>query len=72
VLGDVETELIVVPGIMSQNLPVESHWHIRGMRRLGVPKEDVEVVWECVQLVVKFLGTSMDKVPTVEAVEPDV
>ncbi|KAJ5832535.1 hypothetical protein N7474_000846 [Penicillium riverlandense] len=72
VLDDMDTEMVVAPGIMSQNLPLESHWHIRGMRRLGIPKEDVEVVWDCVQLVGKFFGTRMDRVPTVEMVEPDV
>lgn len=72
VLDDVDTELVVLPGIMSQNLPTQTHWHIRGARRLGLPKEEVQVVWDCVQLVARFLGVSLDKVPTVEQVEYDV
>ncbi|BCR88773.1 uncharacterized protein ACHE_41338S [Aspergillus chevalieri] len=72
VLDDVDTQLVVLPGIMSQNLKTETHWHIRGTRRLGVPKEDVQVIWDCVQLVAEFFGIKLNRVPTVDAVEPDV
>ncbi|KAF7718479.1 Uncharacterized protein PECH_003718 [Penicillium ucsense] len=72
VLDDVDTQLVVLPGIMSQNLPNETHWHIRGTRRLGVPKEEVQVIWDCVQLVAQFFGVKLNKVPTVDQVEPDV
>lgn len=72
VLDDVDTQLVVLPGIMSQNLPNETHWHIRGTRRLGLPKEEVQVIWDCVQLVARFFGVELNKVPTVEQVEYDV
>lgn len=72
VLGDVDTQLVVLPGIMSQNLPNETHWHIRGTRRLGIPQEEVKVIWDCVQLVAQFFDTKLNKVPTVKSVEYDV
>ncbi|EAU33692.1 conserved hypothetical protein [Aspergillus terreus NIH2624] len=72
VLDDVDTEMVVLPAIMSQNLKAVTHWHIRGTRRLGLPKEDVQIVWDCVQLVAGFFGVKLDKVPTVEEVEYDV
>ena len=72
VLDDVDTQLVVLPGIMSQNLPNETHWHIRGTRRLGLPKGEVQVIWDCVQLVAKFFDVHLNKVPTVEQVEYDV
>lgn len=72
VLGDVETELVVLPGIMMQNLPNETHWHIRGTRRIGVSKEDVQVIWDAVTLVAGYFGIKLNKVPTVDDVEPDV
>jgi hypothetical protein len=72
VLDDVDTQLVVLPGIMSQNLPNETHWHIRGTRRLGLPKEEVQVIWDCVQLVAQFFDVKLNKVPTVEQVEYDV
>ncbi|KAF4963260.1 hypothetical protein FSARC_8698 [Fusarium sarcochroum] len=72
VLDDVETQLVVLPAIMSQNLPLETHWHIRGTRRIGVSKEDVQVIWDSVQSVAEFFGSRLNKVPTVEQVESDV
>ena len=72
VLDDIETELVVLPAIMSQNLRSETHWHIRGTRRIGVSKDDVQVVWDAVQTISAFFGVKLTKVPTVDEVEPDV
>lgn len=72
VLDDVETQLVVLPAIMMQNLPLESHWHIRGTRRIGVSKEDTQVIWDCVHLIAAYFGVKLHKVPTVDEVEPDV
>ncbi|PWY66092.1 hypothetical protein BO70DRAFT_366578 [Aspergillus heteromorphus CBS 117.55] len=72
VLDDLDTQLVVLPAIMGQNLRLESRWHIRGTRRLGVEKADVEGVCECVRLVAQFYGRVLDKVPSVESVEGEV
>ena len=48
ILDDVETELTVLAGIIIQNLPRETGWHLRGTRRIGVSKEDVETIQQCV------------------------
>lgn len=72
VLDDVETQLVVLPAIMSQDLRTETHWHIRGTRRIGVSKKDVQVVWDAVQAVSAFFEFKLTRVPTVDEVEPDV
>jgi len=72
VLDDVETEMVVLPGIMIQNLRTETHWHIRGTRRLGVSAHDVKLVWDSVQSIAEYLGLRLNRVPTVEQVEGDV
>lgn len=72
VLDDLDTQLVVLPAIMSQDLRTETHWHVRGTRRLGVSLDEVRVVWDCVKLVAGFFGNSLDRVPTVDEVEPDV
>ncbi|EMD85480.1 hypothetical protein COCC4DRAFT_56882 [Bipolaris maydis ATCC 48331] len=72
VLNDVETEMTVVTGIVMQNLPRESAWHMRGLRRIGVAKEDVEAIRECCELSAKFCGISLHKVPRVEDIEHEV
>lgn len=72
VLDDTETQLITLPAIMSQNLRLETHWHIRGTRRIGVSKADTQVIWDTVQIMAKFFGVTLNRVPTVDEVESDV
>ncbi|TVY23361.1 hypothetical protein LHYA1_G008320 [Lachnellula hyalina] len=72
ILGPVETELVVLSGIMIQNLPLETAWHLRGTRRVGVSAEDVELVQQCVEMVAKFASVSLHKVPRVADVESQV
>lgn len=40
--------MVVLSGIMIQNLKRETGWHLRGTRRVGVSHEDVEIVQQCV------------------------
>lgn len=72
VLDDLDTEMVVLSSIMIQNLRKETHWHIRGTRRLGVSFEDTQKVWDSVQLVAGYLGLKLTRVPTVADVEGDI
>lgn len=72
VLDDIDTEMVVLVGIMIQNLQTESHWHIRGSRRLGITKEEMQVTWDSVMAIAGHLGLSLDRVPTVDEIEPEV
>lgn len=72
ILDDIDTELVVLSSIMIQNLPNETHWHIRGARRVGMSREDVQVVWDSIQHVAQFIGVKLDRVPTPADVESDV
>ena len=47
-LDDIDTEMVVLSGIMIQNLRRETGWHLRGTRRVGVSHGDVEIVQQCV------------------------
>ena len=60
VLDPVETEIVVLSGIMMQNLPSETGWHMRGMRRIGATKHDVERIWTCVSRRCLVYGLSAD------------
>ena len=42
--------MVVLSGIMIQNLKHETGWHLRGTRRVGVSYEDVEIVQQCVNI----------------------
>lgn len=48
ILNDIETEITVLSGIMIQNLPRETGWHLRGTRHIGVSMEDTERLQQCV------------------------
>jgi hypothetical protein len=54
ILAPLETELVTLAGIMIQNLPLETAWHLRGTRRVGVSMEDVELVQQCVCFLSDF------------------
>ena len=41
----------MLSGILIQNLKNETHWHLRGIRRIGVSQEDVERIHQCVRLM---------------------
>ncbi|KAJ5950274.1 uncharacterized protein N7479_008687 [Penicillium vulpinum] len=72
VLDDVDTEMVVLPAVMGQNMPWMTYWHIRGTRRLGISKEDVQMVMECVHLVVEACGVTLKQVPSVDAVDEEL
>ncbi|KAH7392078.1 hypothetical protein DE146DRAFT_679574 [Phaeosphaeria sp. MPI-PUGE-AT-0046c] len=72
ILNDVETELTVLSGIMIQNLPRETAWHLRGTRRIGVSKEDVETLQQCIELVARFCSLRLHRVPRVADIEHEV
>ncbi|CAG8908435.1 unnamed protein product [Penicillium egyptiacum] len=72
VLDDVDTELVVLPAVMGQDMPRTTYWHIRGIRRLGISKEDVGMVMECVRLVVEACNLTLKQVPDVGDVEGDL
>ena len=56
ILDGVDTELVVLVGIMMQNLARETGWHLRGMRRVGASSEDVETIQQCVSVFVSTCG----------------
>lgn len=69
---DIDTQIVVLPAVLIQNVRNPSRWHIQGTRRLKFPKEEVQVIWDCVQCILRFFETPLHKVPSVDEVEPDV
>ncbi|RDW95037.1 hypothetical protein BP5796_00800 [Coleophoma crateriformis] len=72
ILNEIETELVVLSGILIQNLPRESTWHLRGLRRVGASMEDVEIVQQCVEMVADYAGVKLDRLPRVQDIEHEV
>ncbi|KAJ8116960.1 hypothetical protein OPT61_g1736 [Boeremia exigua] len=72
ILNDVETEITVLSGIMIQNLPRETSWHLRGTRRIGVSFEDTETLQQCIELVANFCCLRLHRIPRVKDIEHEV
>ncbi|KAK0507110.1 hypothetical protein JMJ35_010568 [Cladonia borealis] len=72
ILDGVDTELVVLSGIMIQNLRHETAWHLRGLRRVGVSSEDVELVQQCIEMVAEFCEVKLNKVSRVKDIEHEV
>ncbi|RVD83662.1 uncharacterized protein DFL_005442 [Arthrobotrys flagrans] len=69
VLDPVESELVVLCGLLIQNLGPVTAFHLKGLRRVGVGKEDVEGVHVCCEKVARLCGIPLDKVPRVADIE---
>jgi Carboxymuconolactone decarboxylase family len=70
ILSAVETELVILSAIMCQGFRAPTIWHLRGLRRLGVSEEDVELVQKVVEAVAMWAGKSVEGWPRVTDV-PD-
>ncbi|XPS77126.1 hypothetical protein M3J09_009160 [Ascochyta lentis] len=72
VLDDWDTEVVVLAGIMIQNLRLETKWHVRGARRVGMSVQDVKAIMACVREVAAFTDVKLSRIPSVEEVEHEV
>ena len=78
VLNAIETELITLSAIMCRQSEGEgggrspTMWHMRGSRRVGVGKEDLAKVVECVEMVAEWANKDTGGWVRVEDVEDEV
>ncbi|KAH7139152.1 hypothetical protein B0J11DRAFT_422293 [Dendryphion nanum] len=72
ILDGVETELVVLSGIMAQDLPKMTAWHLRACRRIGITMEDCESIQKCIEIIVAFAGVKLSPMPRVVDIEHEV
>ncbi|KAF2190251.1 hypothetical protein K469DRAFT_736742 [Zopfia rhizophila CBS 207.26] len=72
ILDGVETELVVLSGIMVQDLPKMTAWHLRACRRIGISMEDCEGIQKCIELVVDFADVKLSPMPRAKDIEHEV
>lgn len=56
VLSAVEAEIVIWTAIMCQGVRAPTIWHLRGLRRLGVAAEDVELLEQAVEEIARWAG----------------
>lgn len=66
ILDDVDTEIVVLPVVMGQNLPRMTYWHLKGFRSVGISKKDVQMVCECAHAVARVGETELDRVRDIQ------
>jgi len=55
-----ETELVVLPAIMTQNLYGPTYWHLRACLRVGFEAEEVEAIHKVIESVAEYGGKKLD------------
>ncbi|KAF4632778.1 hypothetical protein G7Y89_g5347 [Cudoniella acicularis] len=69
ILDIVESELIIIPVIMCQNLKMATHWHFRGCLRMVISRAEVEEIHGAIKIIAEACGKSLSEIGTVSDVE---
>lgn len=72
ILDGAETELVVLSGIMAQDLPKMVGWHLRACRRIGISMEDCEAMQRCIEICLEFAAVELGPMPRVKDIEHEV
>jgi len=59
ILSMQETELVVLPAIMTQNLHGPTYWHLRACLRVGIEPEEVEAIHKIIEAVAAYGGKTL-------------
>jgi hypothetical protein len=72
VMTGVESEMVVLPAIMAQDILGPTIWHTRGLQRLGVSKADTNAVLEVVKGCAAWAGRELKEVAKLTAEDVDI
>ncbi|KAK2611942.1 hypothetical protein QQS21_002048 [Conoideocrella luteorostrata] len=60
ILSMQETELVVLPAIMTQNLRGPTYWHLRACLRVGMEPDEVEAIHRIIEAIAAYGGKTLD------------
>ncbi|KAF9779121.1 hypothetical protein IL306_002349 [Fusarium sp. DS 682] len=66
ILDIVETELVVLPGIMCHNLGRETSWHVAASQNVGIAPQDVRAIQLAANLVAELAGLNLSNIEILE------
>jgi hypothetical protein len=72
VLSDVEVEIGVLAAIMTQDIAGPTYWHIRGTQRLGVSKDDTDIILNAVKKCAAWAGRELKETGNLTAKDVDI
>ena len=67
-----ESELVILPAIMCQNLSGPTLWHLRACIRAGISPADTERIQQCIELVADYANRPVDKVGRVVDIKDEL
>ncbi|KAH9907220.1 hypothetical protein F4778DRAFT_527259 [Xylariomycetidae sp. FL2044] len=65
ILDITETELVVLPSIMCQNLSGPTSWHLQASQNIGITREDAQKLQEATNIIAEYAGLRLDQVERV-------
>ena len=60
ILDLIESELVIFPAIMCQNLRGPALWHLRGCVRAGISPDDTELIQQAAEMIATFAGRTIE------------
>lgn len=63
-----ESELVILPAILCQNLKEPTMWHQRGCLRVGISRAEVRDVQKVSEAIASFGGRVLDKIGDIDDV----
>lgn len=72
ILDLLESELLILPAIMCQNLRGPTLWHLRGCLHAGISRDDVEQIQQCIEMIARFAKRPVDNVGRVSDVKDEM
>jgi hypothetical protein len=65
ILDIAESELVIIPAILCQDLPGPTEWHFKACLRVGLTREEVDAVQRVVERVLMYGGGGVTRVGSV-------
>jgi hypothetical protein len=71
ILNIAESELVILPAIMCQDIPGPTNWHFTGCLRVGFTREEVDAVQKIIEKIVTHGGGKLSRIGSVWDVQDE-
>lgn len=71
ILDPVDTEIVCLAAVMSQNLRIPLKQHLRTCLRIGISREDLGTIQQCIRTIASYAKQNVDDVGTAADIGDD-
>jgi hypothetical protein len=72
ILGEISSELVILPAVLCQNLRLPTRQHLRRCLQLGIKKDDIEQIHRCVEMIARFCERPVDNVERISDIPDNI